>query len=281
MSPEKPSKPPTAAEAKAFLEEAEAKLHALSVDESRTGWVQSTYITDDTELLHAQANEKLIAATAADAKQAARFDEVALPEELARKMKLLKVNLTLAAPANPKESEEVTRIAAALEGMYGKGKYCPEGKPCMDIEEISKILATSRDPRELLDVWQGWHRISAPMRKDFERFVMLANKGARELGFADSGAMWRSKYDMPPDDFARELDRLWDQVKPLYLSLHSYVRWKLREKYGDAVPGAGTDPCAPSRQHVGADLGQHLSTRRPAGRGPGLRPDSDSEIPKH
>ena len=236
------SNPPTVAEARTFLQEAEAKLLALSVDESRAGWVQSTYITDDTELLHAQANEKLIAATAADAKQAARFDGVALPEEPARKMKLLKVNLTLAAPANPKESEEVTRIAAALEGTYGKGKYCPEGKPCMDVEEISKILATSRDPKELLDVWQGWHRISAPMRKDFERFVALANKGARELGFADTGAMWRSKYDMPPDEFARELDRLWEQVRPLYVSLHSYVRWKLREKYGDAVPERGPIP---------------------------------------
>ena len=236
------SNPPTTAEARTFLQEAEAKLLALSVDESRAGWVQSTYITDDTELLHAQANEKLIAATAADAKQAARFDGVALPEELARKMKLLKVNLTLAAPANPKESEEVTRIAAALEGTYGKGKYCPEGKPCMDLEEISKILATSHDPKELLDVWQGWHRISAPMRKDFERFVTLANKGARELGFADTGAMWRSKYDMPPDEFARELDRLWEQVKPLYVSLHSYVRWRLREKYGDAVPERGPIP---------------------------------------
>jgi peptidyl-dipeptidase A len=241
MPPEASSRP-TAAEARTFLDEAEAKLLALSVDESRSGWVQSTYITDDTERLHAQANEKLIAATAADAKQAARFDGVALSEELARKMKLLKVNLTLAAPANPKESEEVTRIAAALEGTYGKGKYCPEGKPCMDLEEISKILATSRDPKELLDVWQGWHRISAPMRKDFERFVTLANKGARELGFADTGAMWRSKYDMPPDDFARELDRLWEQVKPLYVSLHSYVRWKLREKYGDAVPDRGPIP---------------------------------------
>ena len=243
VAPEKPAeKPPTAAEAKTFLQEAEAKLLALSVDESRAGWVQSTYITDDTELLHAQANEKLIAATAADAKRAARFDGVALPEELARKMKLLKVNLTLAAPANPKESEEVTRIAAALEGTYGKGKYCPEGKPCMDLEEISKIFATSRDPKELLDVWQGWHRIAAPMRKDFERFVTLANKGARELGFADTGAMWRSKYDMPPDEFARELDRLWEQVRPLYVSLHSYVRWKLREKYGDAVPERGPIP---------------------------------------
>ena len=104
------------------------------------------------------------------------------------------------------------------------------------------MMATSRNPAELLDAWRGWHAISRPMRPDFVRYVELANKGARELGFADNGAMWRSKYDMPPDDFAKELDRLWDQVRPLYLSLHAYVRTKLREKYGDVVPANGPIP---------------------------------------
>jgi len=273
--------PPTVAEARAFLEEAEGKLLALAIDESRTGWVQSTYITDDTEALHAQANERLIAATAGYAKRAPRFDGLKLPEDVARRLKLLKVSLTLAAPADPKESAEVTRIAASLEGVYGKGKYCPPGRQdCLDLEEITKILATSRDPKELLDVWQGWHQIAAPMRKDFTRFVALANKGARELGFADSGAMWRSKYDMPPDEFARELDRLGEQVKPLYLSLHAYVRWKLREKYGDVVPERGPIPAyllgnmwaqswdnvyplvAPENADPGYDLTQILKSRQ-------------------
>ena len=40
----------------------------------------------------------------------------------------------------------------------------------------------------------------------------------------------------------QELDRLWTQVRPLYLSLHTYVRKKLREKYGDAVPAHGPIP---------------------------------------
>jgi peptidyl-dipeptidase A len=94
----------------------------------------------------------------------------------------------------------------------------------------------------LQDAWTGWHAISKPIRKDFVRYVDLANKGARQLGFKDNGAMWRSKYDMAPDDFAKELDRLWEQVKPLYLSLHAYVRNRLREKYGDAVPATGAIP---------------------------------------
>jgi peptidyl-dipeptidase A len=47
--------------------------------------------------------------------------------------------------------------------------------------------------------------------------------------------MWRSGYDMPADEFSKELDRLWQQVRPLYVSLHSYARWKLAEKYGKDV----------------------------------------------
>ena len=232
-----------AAEAQAFIAEAETTLLALANEASRASWVQSTYITDDTEILAARANERLIAASAEYAKKAARYDGVRLPEDVARKIRLLKNSLTLAAPSNPKESEELTRIVAGLEGAYGKGKYCSTGTDkCLDLEDITRILATSRDPKQIEDVWRGWHTIAAPMRKDFARYVELANKGARELGFADTGAMWRSKYDMPPADFARELDRLWDQVRPLYVSLHAYVRSKLREKYGNAVPAGGPIP---------------------------------------
>jgi len=234
---------PTVAEAKAFVDEAEGKLLELSVEASRAGWVQSTYITDDTEVLAAKASERAINAGVGYAKKATRYDKLKLPEDVARKMLLLKNGLTLAAPSNPKESEEVTRIGAAMEGAYGKGKYCSQGKEkCLDIQEISKIMAESRDAAQLLDVWRGWHAIAVPMRPQFQRFVELANKGARELGFADTGAMWRSKYDMPPDAFAKEVDRLWEQLKPLYVSLHAYVRWRLREKYGDAVPANGPIP---------------------------------------
>jgi peptidyl-dipeptidase A len=238
---------PSVADAKSFLDKAETQLLALTVEADRADWVKSTFITDDTETLAASANQRLIELKVKLAKQAAKFDRVKLPAELARKMKLLKLSLTVAAPSNTAESAELTRIAAAMEGAYGKGKYCPAGNQdpskCLDLEQITRIMASSRDPSQLLDVWRGWHTISPPMRPSYRRFVELSNKGARELGFADTGAMWRSKYDLPPDAFAAEVDRLWEQVKPLYVSLHAYVRNKLREKYGaDAVPARGPIP---------------------------------------
>ncbi|HUD70484.1 MAG TPA: M2 family metallopeptidase, partial [Dongiaceae bacterium] len=98
-------------------------------------------------------------------------------------------------------------------------------------------------PAALLEAWRGWHTISAPMREPYTRYVTLANEGARELGYADMGAYWRSKYDMTPDAFAVDVERLWQQVKPLYESLHAYVRWRLAEKYGaGTIPARGPIP---------------------------------------
>ena len=240
-----PQKPPTVEEARQFMEKVESTLLRLSTDAGRAEWVNATYITPDTDILASQADERQISATMAFAKEATRFDKLALPPDLARKMKLLKLSLTLPAPSDPKESAELTSIVTGMQSTYGKGKYCPGGdqSKCMDIEDITRIMAESRDPAQLLDVWRGWRTISPPMKPAFERYVQLGNKGARELGFADMGAMWRSKYDMPPDQFAREVDRLWEQVKPLYIQLHAYVRNKLREKYGDSVvPANGPIP---------------------------------------
>jgi peptidyl-dipeptidase A len=274
---------PTVQEAQKFMDQVETKLLELNTMSGRADWVRSTFITGDTELLAAEANERAISATVAFAKQATRFDKLPLPAELERKMKLLKLSLTLATPADPKESRELTEITARMEGVYGKGKYCAGGdqSKCLDLEEITRIMATSRDAAQLLDVWRGWHTISPPMRGDFARYVELANKGARELGFADDGAMWRSKYDMAPDDFAKEVDRLWEQVRPLYISLHAYVRNKLREKYGEAVvPVSGPIPAhllgnmwaqtwdnvyplvAPKDADPGFDLTQILKSRK-------------------
>jgi peptidyl-dipeptidase A len=237
---------PTPEEARKFIDDAEQKLLELNIDSGRADWIKDTYITDDSEIVAAKLDERAINATVQYAKEATRFDGLKLDPVTARKIKLLKLSLTLATPSDPRESEELTRIAAGMEGLYGKGKYCQPAasgaQNCKDLEDLSKVMAESRNARELLDAWTGWHAIARPMRKDFIRYVELSNKGAQQLGFQDTGAMWRSKYDMPPEAFARELDRLWEQVRPLYLSLHAYVRARLREKYGDIVPANGPIP---------------------------------------
>jgi peptidyl-dipeptidase A len=233
---------PMPSHARRFVEEAEQDLLKLWIDSKRAGWIYSLFISHDTEILAAQAEAKAISAGATYAKGAARLGSVEVDAVTARKLALLKHSLTLAAPADQAEAEELPRLVQTMQGIYAKGKYCPEPDKCLDLQDITRIMATSRDPKQLLDVWAGWHAIAPSMRPDYVRFVQLANKGARELGFEDTGSMWRSWYEMPPAQFAAEVDRLWEQVRPLYVSLHAYVRLKLRERYGDAVPARGPIP---------------------------------------
>jgi peptidyl-dipeptidase A len=230
---------PTVAEAQAFMKKAEDQLMDLGVRASRAQWVQENFITDDTEALSAQANEKQTAVITQLALDARRFDGMKLPPDLARKFFLLKLSLTAPAPNNDAERKELTELASKLDGMYGKGKYCkpgPDGKEkCLSLNDLSRILATSTNPDELLDAWVGWHKISVPMKDRYARFVQLSNQGAKELGFKDTGAMWRSNYDMTPEQFSAEMERLWRQVEPFYVSLHTYVRRQLIKKYGKAA----------------------------------------------
>jgi peptidyl-dipeptidase A len=230
---------------KVFLKQANDNSLRLSNEANQAAWVQETYITQDTEALASRANEAYVSAVTDYAKRSSRLEGATSDATEKRQLMLLHNSQTMASPSDKKESTELSELVTAMDSMYGKGKYCPGGEGednCLDIEKITDILATSRDPRRIRDVWEGWHTISVPMKPKYQRFVELSNKGARELGFADTGAMWRSRYDMPPDAFSQELDRLWNQLRPLYLSLHTYVRARLHEKYGELVPLDGPIP---------------------------------------
>jgi peptidyl-dipeptidase A len=243
MLPAQTQSKPTVAEAEAFMKSAEARLADLDTKYNRAAWVHDNFITDDTEAMAASATDDRTAAITELAGQARRFDRLKLSPELTRKFLLLKLLLDAPAPADPKLRQEATQIGSWLESEYGKGKYCRKDGKCLDIGDVEDILATSRDPNELKDVWAGWHAIGAPMRPRYQRFIELSNQGAQEMGFKDAGAMWRAKYDMTPEEFSKEVDRLWVQVRPLYVSLHTYVRAKLVEKYGpEIVPPDGPIP---------------------------------------
>ncbi|MEO5685812.1 MAG: M2 family metallopeptidase [Burkholderiaceae bacterium] len=224
-------RPPTLAEAQAFMDKAEAELATLDRESLHAGWVSQTDINDDTEYGTSKAQERESLKYNDFVVGARRFDKLALPAPLARKFKLLKLN---GSPTDPKLVAELAQTSVMLGGMYGKGKYClkDDAANCLGIEDIGVRMAKSRDPAELLDLWTGWHAIAPPMRDKFTRLVQLSNQGAREFGFKDTGDLWRAGYDMTPDQFSEELEATWRQLQPLYRELHAYVRFKLVQKYG-------------------------------------------------
>ncbi len=237
-----PKKRGTPAEAKAFVQKVNEDLRRLWTKSSTADWIKATYITDDTERNAAMASEEVMAYVAEAQKTATRFLGVKVDAETERMLYLLHVAATLPAPADAKKRAELAEISAKLEGIYGKGKYCKDGKKCLEIGEIEDVFAKSRNYDELLDVWTGWHSIARPMRPMYARLVELANQGAREVGFTDLGSVWRSGYDMTPEAFEKETDRLWQQVRPLYEQLHCYVRAQLAKTYPGKIQPKGTIP---------------------------------------
>jgi peptidyl-dipeptidase A len=227
---------PTVAEADAFVARAEKELADFSTPAQQAAWINATYITDDTDAIAAKFGAEGTEMGVRFALEAAKYAGVpGLSFDTKRKIDLLRNGLTLPAPTTPGAASELSTIVTKLGSDYGKGKGTLDGKP-INGSDIEAAMGTVRDPAKSKEMWVSWHdAVGAPMRKDFAREVVIANQGAKGLGYADVGALWRSGYDMTPAQFEATTDTLWKQVEPLYKALHTYVRWKLNAKYGDAV----------------------------------------------
>jgi peptidyl-dipeptidase A len=251
--PGEPKPKPTPAEAKAFVEGVDAELRALWTAESKAAWTHATDITDAHAAAVAAASEQTMAYLGKAIKDARAFEGVEVDADTRRQLDLLARATTLPAPDDADKRKQLAETATKLDSMYGTGKWgCEpntqagaEGatETCKDMGAAMDILATSDDYDELLAAWLGWRTVSPPMRPLYQRFVELGNEGARDIGYRDVGELWRSGYDMSPAEFEAEMERLWQQVKPLYTQLHCHVRAKLGEKYGtDKVPADGMIP---------------------------------------
>lgn len=224
--------------ADAFIARANRSIEEVTPEITSAQWLSSTYINADSQRVAAGANERWLTLRNALVEQAKTYDEAAQTPATARALHILKTDAAMPAPRDPARLKELAGIATRMEAAYGAGKWCRDGeaaKDCLDIGQISEILADTATSSydEQLAAWEGWHTVSPPMRADYRRFVELTNEGAKEMGYANTGEVWRAGYDMTPAEFQAETDRLWNQVKPLYTQLQCYTRGKLVEKYGD------------------------------------------------
>ncbi|MGB1699087.1 MAG: M2 family metallopeptidase, partial [Nannocystaceae bacterium] len=222
-----------------FVRKNDAKLRELWVDAETKLWNQQTNINEENEKAASEAHERVMAYESTAIGEAARLLPQAKSDSDKRQLELMTRVATLPAPNDDAKRKQLAGLATEMESIYGKGKFCTDpAKPetCKDLGALSDVLAESRDPKSLLEAWEGWRSISkGKMREDYVTFAALGNEGARELGFKDMGELWRSKYDMTAAEFEAEMERLWKQVEPLYQQLHCHVRAKLNEKYGDEI----------------------------------------------
>lgn len=218
----------------------EKDMYDFSVEAGRVYWINATYLTQDTDAMAAAVGAEGTEKSVNYALEAAKYATVpGLNAEVARKLDMLRNGIVLPAPTTDGAATELNEIATRVNSQYGKGMGTLNGQPINGSDIEAEMGNIERSPAELAEMWSSWHtQVGAPMKDNYARMVEIANQGAAELGFSDTGAMWRSGYDMPPEEFSAELERMWQEVAPLYQSLHTYVRTKLNEKHGDAVQPA-------------------------------------------
>lgn len=243
---------PTVDEAEAFIERVEKWTREFGEYSARVAWVQATYINHDTNWLVTKSDTEATEMGVKFANEAKRFNDLQLSAEMRRKLDSIKLGVNLPAPERPGAAAELSEINTRMGSIYATGKIDLDGKQVVR-NDLEEMMGEIRDPAKLEEIWTKWREVpiakgenNRSMRDDYARMVEIANEGARELGYDDAGTMWRARYDLPPEEFAAETDRLWGQVKPLYDELHCHVRAKLNEKYGDDI--------VPLDQPIRADL---------------------------
>lgn len=235
-----PSPEPTVEE---FIVRAEVELADQDLNINHASWLASTYINEDSQFVEARAAKEYTLKSVEFASKVKQWDDVELDPNTRRKLDQLRGGIVFPSPNDETQAQELANIGSRMQAIYGEGKYCKPGGDCMDLLQLSDILAESRDPDALKDAWIGWRTVSPPMREMYARQVSIANAGARDLGFENLSEMWRSRYDMSPDQFAEDVDAQWEKVKPLYEALHCHVRARLNAFYGDeVVPPTGKIP---------------------------------------
>ena len=233
----------TEQDAKDFLAEVQETAEIEGPVISSAYWISSNFITYDSQIVAADFSKRYTLMGLEQAREAAKFDELDLPPEDRRALNIIKNGFVMPPPLDEDLAGELSSISTELEAMYGSGTHCFNADECYDLEAFEAIIDNSRDPDELLKAWNGWREIGKPMKGKYLRMVDIGNQGAQDLGFDGLSDLWFSQYDMPAEEFSETVDRVYEDLKPLYESLQCHVRAELNEYYGDdVVPNEGSIP---------------------------------------
>jgi len=221
--------------ARIFLDQSMGEMRDLFTISARAAWVNSTYLNQDTDALNTYFGTLVTQMLVRLANESAQYATIeGLDYDTNRQLDQLRSGLSLPAPTRDGAAAELNEIATALSTAYSTGRATMNGEE-INGNEAEARMGSVRDPALLAEMWTTWHSNGAGMRDNYSRIVTIANEGAAELGYDNVGDLWRSGYDMTPDEFAAMTERLWNETRPLYEQLHCYVRAELNEEYGDEV----------------------------------------------
>lgn len=100
--------------------------------------------------------------------------------------------------------------------------------------DLDRVLATSTDLAERRRAWEASKEVGQSLREGIVELRDLRNGVAREMGYHDFFELMVSNYGMSVDEMMEMLERLTQEVEPLYRALHCWARGRYAERYGVA-----------------------------------------------
>ncbi|KAH9396896.1 hypothetical protein TYRP_003196 [Tyrophagus putrescentiae] len=209
---------------------------ALRVQKNAIGlasWAQSSDITPENDQAYIEASQRY------DEFSKAQFNEVKAYFDLFPQLsdftrrQLEKMGIIGTSALTKADASTFSRSSLEMKKVYSTARITAGGRPNLELEpDLTEILANSSDEKLL--------------REDYITYYTLGNKAARlnslpGKDFRTYDDLWMAEWETA--DMKAQVDKLMEETMPLYQKIHAYVRYHLKEKYGDGVmPADGTIP---------------------------------------
>uniref|UniRef100_A0A914CQT7 Adenylosuccinate synthetase n=1 Tax=Acrobeloides nanus TaxID=290746 RepID=A0A914CQT7_9BILA len=262
-----------------YSKEAQKILHQVSI----SAWNYFVSVSPITKQLLDEAEEALRLFLKATSRQAKQFDIKSLNNAIVgRQLELIMVE-----GMNSLDDQEFAaygKIQENINKIFTATDFCENEKqtPCiLKFADILPMISTNNDPQQALVLWKNWRQTIGPnMTSIYEQLMKMTNQAAKLNGFENGGQMWRSPYDLSTRnhnkeiDLPKELDRVYEQIKPFYAQLHAYFRRQLGAVYKnvEGITKDGPIPVHLLKSNNGETWVNHYEETKPF--------DMEDEIPE-
>ncbi|XP_077483575.1 angiotensin-converting enzyme-like [Amblyomma americanum] len=224
-----------------FIEDLEVPYTTMEHVDSSSQWDYATNITEYNENNTNKVSNEKAKLEREFGLTAKRFDWQNFKNESLKRLFRHVATIGLAALPDDK-LENATSLSSKMATIYGSTKVTVGKEKDLSLEpDLVRMMKEVGDYDKLREVWLAWHNAVGPAVKEyFIPYVTLANEGASLDGYANLKDAWLSDYETA--NMTEIVDKLWEEVSPLYKKLHAFVRMKLREIYPGRLPADGTIP---------------------------------------
>ncbi|XP_066104956.1 angiotensin-converting enzyme 2 [Saccopteryx bilineata] len=247
------AQPSTEDAAKTFLDRFNYEAEQLSFESSLASWNYNTNITDENVQKMNEAGAKFSEFYEDRCMRAKDFPPQQIQNPtIRRQLQILQQNEPSA--LSPEKSKRLNTILSTMSTIYSTGKVCSpnNSQECLLLETgLDNIMHNSSDYNQRLWAWEGWRsEVGKQLRPLYEEYVALKNEFARGNNYKDYGDYWRGDYETEGtvdyeynrSQLIKDVDRIFEEIKPLYEHLHAYVRKKLMDVYPSRISPTGCLP---------------------------------------